>query len=520
MVNTATPATTGRGTPTPGTVGPYEFFPLGLVNPSRYNFTGAYPYDDAAIPGFFETSTPGSLPAESLWNNISGGGNFANPPFLSMAAGQLIESLDFGEAGGRPARLLRGFIRRAYHDTNDPNSSCRLNFMYNPPAIQREYVNYLDQGALDPFNTIYQSGNLVAPPAILNFNFELFFDRQNEAMNADNAGVFVDQEFFDKVVRGVRDDQVGTNPVGIPDNGLMLIGAQDITVVFSPNLSVTGRPINASISYIKFTHRMIPTRMVIAITMRAVRIGPPTVTIPDFQPEALAAAARVSTEEQEEAVVSFTRTDVEWASVDEALNTLILNQQNFSAQASGTGNGSAVDHAKAQAAKYNTQYTKTNRMNLWAQADCSSLVWAGFAETNQSEQLGWPKWPTGGHLGSVWAPSTYTMWGGLRDSTAAQKVWGFSGSATREAGLKVMQKGDLIFRVVGDGSVQGENHVAFVEAVSGDSIKLFHAKSTSLGVGSSDYTVSTLPDSYNYCIRPLTSGGSMAANATNDTVAP
>ena len=53
--------------------------------------------------------------------------------------------------------------------------------MYNPTVIARDYVSYLDQGALDPFNTVFQSGNLVAPPSMMNFTFELFFDRQDEA---------------------------------------------------------------------------------------------------------------------------------------------------------------------------------------------------------------------------------------------------------------------------------------------------------------------------------------------------
>ena len=83
---------------------------------------------------------------------------------------------------GKPARILRGYIRRAEYDVKDEMSKARLYFMYNPEYITREYVSYLEQSALDPFNTVYQSGNLIAPPSIMNFSFELFFDRQEEAL--------------------------------------------------------------------------------------------------------------------------------------------------------------------------------------------------------------------------------------------------------------------------------------------------------------------------------------------------
>src|SRR4029077_10547785 len=107
---------------------------------------------------------------------------------------------------------------------------------------------------------------------------------------------------------GVRDDQVGPNPAGIPDNGLILSGAQDVTVVFSPQLAVSGRPTNASVSYIKFTHRMVPTRMVIGLTIRAVRIGPVTSDVQPSSfaqgsnPEGFAAASRVTVPLQESPV--------------------------------------------------------------------------------------------------------------------------------------------------------------------------------------------------------------------------
>ena len=146
--------------------------------------------------------------------------------------------------------------------------------MYNPEIISRDYVSYLEQGALDPFNTVYQSGNLVAPPSILDFSFELFFDRQEEATQVNHPGVFVDYQFFDLVVRNVVPSDPNQASNALPDNGVMMVNPRDITVVFSPQLTIQGRPINARVTFEKFTHRMTPTRMRISLTMRAVYMGP------------------------------------------------------------------------------------------------------------------------------------------------------------------------------------------------------------------------------------------------------
>lgn len=523
MVTTTTPPSSPPATH--GTVGPWTFAPTGLQNPGRYFWDPSLAhafnqYHDNDVLGRGLVNPSGALPAESLWSGLTPAAK-QNPPFLSMASGQLMDN--FPSVGGPPTRLLRGFIRRTYSDSNDPNSGCRLNFMFNPPEIQRDYVSYLDQGALDPFNTIYQSGNLVAPPSILNFSFELFFDRQAEAMDPTNPGTFVDQEFFDKVVRGVRDENVGPNPAGIPDNGLILSGAQDVTVVFSPQLAVSGRPINASVSYVKFTHRMVPTRMVIGITIRAVRIGPVTQDVQPYSSsasgasnaEGFAAASRVATPEQESPVITFTRVALAFAADDPDLDTYVVNTTAFVTGASGQGNGSAVDYVKAQVAKFGTGYDAQNRMNLWKSCDCSSLVWAAFAGTNQSSQLGWPTWDGVAAPVKIHAPSSYSMWLGLKDSNAAQKVWGFSGTPAASEGIAKMQKGDLVFRIVGDGSVEGENHVAIVESVSGDTATIFEAKSPSKGVGSAVLSSGNNGSRFNYCIRPLTRGGDANVNANN-----
>ena len=255
--------------------------------PKAYGWSSAPGYTRADVPTPMMTGT--GLTNEQLqqqfayeWLNSSEvAWSHSNPPFVSGAAGRLHPSLmtqgsPSGPAtgGGLPARILRGYIRRAQSEVGKPMSNARLYFMYNPEQITREYVSYLEQGALDPFNTVYQSGNLVAPPSILDFSFELFFDRQEEAADTHHPGVFVDYQFFDMVVRNVYPDPGHAPANTLPDSGVMMVNPRDITVIFSPQLTVQGRPLNARVTFEKFTHRMTPTRMRIQLTMRAVYLGP------------------------------------------------------------------------------------------------------------------------------------------------------------------------------------------------------------------------------------------------------
>ena len=91
-----------------------------------------------------------------------------NPPFTQGAAGRLLPAL---EEGGIPSASCVASSGAAEYDPADAKSTARLYFMYNPEKITRDYVSYLDQGALDPFNTVFQSGNLVPPPSFMDFTF-------------------------------------------------------------------------------------------------------------------------------------------------------------------------------------------------------------------------------------------------------------------------------------------------------------------------------------------------------------
>ena len=198
----------------------------------------------------------------------------ANPNF--RLTGSFNKLTDVGEG---PIR--RGYIRRSDIDPADPTSEYRLYFMYNPEIIRRSYIAYLDQQSLDPFNALYGSNNMVAPPGILDFSFELFFDRHIEvATDPNHPGVKVDYDYFDIVVRGVVPDS-NENGNAIPDNGIMMVNPKNVTVVFGADLSVQGRPYNASVSFDKFNNSMTPTRMRLSIALKAFYIGP-VQTVPNY----------------------------------------------------------------------------------------------------------------------------------------------------------------------------------------------------------------------------------------------
>ena len=267
-----------------------QFVPAALA-PNAYGWKSGNSYNSADVPSRWVTqaSSQVAVPSDVLrqqfayeWfqsGDINAGwspnANMSNPPFVSGAAGRLIPLLTDALTGG-PSRILRGYIRRANYDVKDDLSKTRLYFMYNPEQISRDYISYLDssQTALDPFNTVYQSGNLVAPPSMLSFSFSLFFDRQEEAQQFDHPGVFVDYQYFDMVVRNVIPTDPNQMSNTLPDNGVMMVNPMDITVIFSPQITVQGRPTNASVQFIKFTNRMVPTRMVINLTMLATYFGP------------------------------------------------------------------------------------------------------------------------------------------------------------------------------------------------------------------------------------------------------
>jgi hypothetical protein len=475
---------------------------------NSYGWKGAPQYNRADVPTRWAegaTETQRAVLEQQLayeWlasepsgsNPMGGWGMATNPPFTTDAAGRLLPQLL--NSHGQPARILRGFIRRAEYDNSDQASKARLYFMYNPETITRDYVSYLDQGALDPFNTIYESGNLVAPPSYMDFSFSLFFDRQQEATNPDFPGVFVDYQFFDLVVRNVvpASDPNSMNGA-LPDNGVMMVNPRDITVVFSPQMTVQGRPSNARVSFTKFTHRMVPTRMTIDLTMRVTYFGPMkdmvqytrdidvvTATIPWW--EQVGTTFEITNDDikqwqQDISMISNNVAAAALQALNETSSEVGTAAENLYRQTAISTGGSAgvmssiVDFAIARSAQGENGKAQTylnegdSRHQLWRFGDCSSFVWAAFANhaPPYAEEMGWKAWKEG--ASSQPAIDTYGMLDLCRAGKSVTKIYDVPGSTERSVrvtnirpNIKGLQKGDLLFRDQ-IRTYSSKNHVAF-----------------------------------------------------------
>ena len=482
------------------------YVPAGLTNSRAYNWSrNAYNPSNVPVISVDPVTMQQHL-ATYEWldygQSVPGGATRwkTNPPFASWEASGGMRGLVATDANGNevPARILRGYIRRAEYTVSDDASQSRLYFMFNPENITRQYVSYLDQGALDPFNTVYQSGNLVAPPSFMDFNFELFFDRQDEAQHPDNPGVLVDMEYFDLVVRNVVPGSEYSTNASLPDNGVMMVNPRDITVVFSPQLSIQGRPLNAQVVFEKFTHRMVPTRMRIALTMRVVYLGPAR-DVSLFTPEAVNVERRVPFDIEPPEPFSFTYKPLTFASNNEdiTLPDAAINSNDWDNTQAGDANNLGY-HAMQNAAKKCglegiqstiTEYDLNNRAQLWNYADCSSFVWGGFVDmpfvltgegVNENSSrpyaayLGWPTWESRSPPDCT---SIKNMCAGLPEAKCL-RLWGFTegGRNTNQwEVIKKMSPGDLIIRV-GHPKKSG-NHIAFVWKIDGDRLEVLHAAS-------------------------------------------
>ena len=484
-----------------------QFRPTQLA-PNAYGWSSSPQYNRADIPTGL-MNRPANLTQEQFmqqfayeWyqsSQINAEGQyqweFSNPPFVSGAAGRLHPAL--ANASGAPARILRGYIRRAQTDA-DQISRARLYFMWNPEAITRDYVSYLEQGALDPFNTVYQSGNLVAPPSILDFSFELFFDRQEEATDLNHPGVFVDYQFFDMVVRNVYPSDPNQVSNTLPDNGVMMVNPRDITVVFSPQLTVQGRPLNARVTFERFTHRMTPTRMRIALTMRAVYMGP-VKDITEYVAETFAPEASVPFGEAEVRESLLTFTDIEQAEQSSGDGTApagYTDQSTFASSGNTGVRAAALDWAKGHVVQGQTRYNDNGsaRYNLPSSADCSGLVVAAYKGIGLGEQVFGSGYPGTDEMLRRWNASG---WKNVQKLTLEQCRNG------------ALQYGDLLIK---------PGHIRFFDSYrSGGGANVFEAASShpTSGVQVGSRTISNFSSPY-IGVRPTPVGANMNYNATNN----
>lgn len=454
----------------------------------------------------------------------------SNPPFLTGSGGRLMSDLR-NPQGGIP-RILRGYIRRADYDTADQMTKARLYFMYNPESITRDYQSYLDSTSLDPFNTVYQSGNLVAPPSYLDFSFDLFFDRQEEsARNAAHPGVFVDYQFFDMVVRNVTPTNDVTNNT-LPDNGIMMVNPRDITVVFSPNMTVQGRPLNARVVFEKFTHRMTPIRMRISLQMRVVYFGP-TKPMNEYTAETFKTSETVPFDEIAVKTFTFTFREYEEWGVGTQENVSMADQAAL-LQSNQQVNSSALEAAVAKAAEVGTTYSGSSRHLVWEHCDDASFVIGGYKLVDMADELDIDP-PAAGGRGTTQvylttAPLLEKLKSGnwkkskLLWSVASAGPTGYESSravATKSMKDGNLSPGDLLFRVNYLGL---PDHVAWFRSYanpgSNDRVKLYHADSTigASGVGETEAALDFIVNNYNWCVRPQPLGQSTAVNTYVPTV--
>jgi hypothetical protein len=415
----------------------------------------------------------------------------ANPEFDRGSAGRILASLTETNKGNDP-RITRGYIRRTVvNDGGDPTSSYRLYFMYNPGMIQRAYVSYLDQDALDPFNTVFGSNNLVAPPGVLDFSFDLFFDRQVENASGDMPrGVLEDFDYFDLVVRGVVPDPQQPD---LPDNGIMLVNPRNITVVFSPQLSVQGRPSSAAVNYTKFDHNMRPTQLTISLGMKVFYIGP---VRPDFtfaqSKEEGTAQATISYEQSinvtmEQEAIQFATSKLQ-APPDVSGTT-----PGGPAVGLASGGGADIRMTALTYAEYimgdgRVSYLTGSNNPTRGGVDCAGLI-------------DWAYWQTGalGYLGIV--DTNYHNGNDLY--AAAQKV-GTIMAAGPTFNDNFLQNGAQ----VGD-ILDGPEHVAFISGIGPGTITCY--ESIPQGVSHNTYSFNGITDQNNQhrcVIRPGAGGGS------------
>ena len=433
----------------------------------------------------------------------------SNPPFETGSAGRLTSIVTSSTAGNTP-QISRGYIRRSNLNSTDPTDGYRLYFMYNPEAIQRDYVAYIEQQALDPFNTIYGANNLVAPPGILNFQFSLFFDRQTENANGSMPrGVLEDYDYFDLVVRGVVP---GEQTNALQDNGIMMINPRNITVVFSPQLSVQGRAFRASVQYQKFDHKMTPTRMVISLSMMVYYFGP---IKEDFT------FASTDSEGVFEATIPYDENlqyEVTYNDVQEALlndDPNVINASTGVNNASGTIsnvranigplNGSARERALQAAMSLGNstvQYDQVRPIDTSDNPpalDCSALVIWAYGKAGALEAIG--QSATSGYTGSLLAKAFE-----LGTVVAGQ---GTFVPFNDDFIANYLQPGDLV--------ISKETHVAFVKEVKNGRVYTYESAPPWRTAGRGgprnlDFSFGAIYGSPNYhthAIRP--------AGAANDT---
>jgi cell wall-associated NlpC family hydrolase len=206
------------------------------------------------------------------------------------------------------ARILRGHMRRQTEiDPDNLAHFVRLHFMWNPVEVVREYISWVNEAGLDPQSVlgITSDEDPAVNAAQTTMGFSLYFDRQLEvATIKDHPGVLVDLQAFDilagdSVAAGTR--TIGLGPSGdrtdaVADPGIAGVDlaaasrggfnetgpgvgnryispAVMVSIVLSPTMAFDGILQSATVSFVKFSPRMVPTAMRLDFTLALYRVG-------------------------------------------------------------------------------------------------------------------------------------------------------------------------------------------------------------------------------------------------------
>ena len=329
----------------------------------------------------------------------------------------------------------------------------------------------------------------------------------------------MDYQFFDMVVRNVVPSDPNQSSNTLPDNGVMMVNPRDITVVFSPQFTVQGRPLNARVSFEKFTHRMVPTRMRIQLTMRAVYMGPIR-DMTEYKAEQFQSEVGIPIDEilVRDTIWNMDQLVGARAAAKEALDTIENMVQDLFTGGGGGGGGnpavgnvieqgaaaatqnsaaraSALNWAKSHVVENVTRYDANNRVNLPHSADCSGLVCSAYRGVGMAEAMQWHD-----------NPGTYVM--GHRLNSSNWKNATRIDAAAVAAGQ--LQYGDLVLRPGQPG------HVRFFDSYEGNQMWVFDAASPNIRPQVGRRKISRQLEAGYFGVRPRPLGQDMSVNAVNN----
>lgn len=508
-----------------------------------YGWTGAKAYSDTdarLLPkgytvlsesmdwGQFKARETFSGTVNPFWSSRDtkfGAADLSNPPFLgigsALPADGHIPSWMKTKDGGTIKRILRGYVRHAdvasYTNLASGASytgddlrtalqyNTRLFFMYNPAQIERRYMAFGDTAEFTDPGDVAGTQDLVAPQMV-NIGFSLFFDRQTEVATVTNhPGCLLDLQTFDALVRGgsvghswFDGNEWHYDTSNVTENtSLMINSARPITVVFSPNLAFTGQIMEASASFEKFSHRMIPLWMTLNITMKLLNISASTWAGPNAASGGtidVVAEIKAKQEAQAQAQANAVHNLLTGFGVSEKIDSILKGING----AGGEARTQALTWARKQVGK---PYDKPGRLigmsgdnandsGPGSHFDCSSLVCRAFRAIGWGMQL------------KVWdIPDTASMWDILRNNKAWESITVYMGSGLIDKGnaAKVktwLQPGDIALRTPGQRTGHPTGHVVMIDTVGDDSAGIIYVHAPGPGKvvervsGSWDYAFS------------------------------